>query len=487
MRYFLFLLLTAMLVACTAEVSQETPSPVAIMIETLPPAGDTPTATATLPPTDSPTETATLPPTDNPTETATLLPTLTPTPLPAPAGRILFFWDPKLPHEMGPYNPEPNLYLVTPDGDVTHWNIQILLGSLYGHINNALSPDQTKIALQVLDDKNGDGYISSEGAKRGLDAPNLFVYDLTNGNYQQLTTDFPAIGTPQWLLDNQTVLYRKDKSLWTVNIATQVTTELVGPFPEEVSNFVWDPSGRLLAIDLQPYSSQLYIFDDQTKELVVVSGSEAGYPSNLGWSPDSQWLFSTLSFDVGLSVVNLPSLEIQQLLSDEVYAQFSWSSDSQWTALVQNSRSDLGRPINGSLFIGDTESRLPRLVFQSTYISEAIWSDENTVFTAGSLLEQEGSLSGGSLLLVDPSTNTVNILWQQEVDEPMEYGAVKPVMWSPDGRWLLFYSQVYGTRYTNSGLETSSGLYLIDKDGGPVYQILDTSNTRIPYGFAWLP
>ena len=77
MRYFLFLLLTAILVACTAEVSQEPPSPVAISIETLPPAGaDTPTETATLPPTDSPTETATPLPTFNHTlETKTFVPT----------------------------------------------------------------------------------------------------------------------------------------------------------------------------------------------------------------------------------------------------------------------------------------------------------------------------------------------------------------------------------------------------------------------------
>ena len=120
MRYFLFVLLTAMLVACTAEVSQETPSPVAIIIESPSPTADTPTETATLPPTDSPTETATLPPTDSPTETATPLPTLTPTPPLAPAGRILFFWDPKLPNEMGEYAEEPNLYMATSSGDVSH-------------------------------------------------------------------------------------------------------------------------------------------------------------------------------------------------------------------------------------------------------------------------------------------------------------------------------------------------------------------------------
>jgi Tol biopolymer transport system component len=52
-----------------------------------------------------------------------------------------------------------------------------------------------------------------------------------------------------------------------------------------------------------------------------------------------------------------------------------------------------------------------------------------------------------------------------------------PFSWSPDGEWLLF-SQTQSEE---------SGLYLIHRQGGEPYLLLDTTGTVLPYFVNWLP
>lgn len=54
--------------------------------------------------------------------------------------------------------------------------------------------------------------------------------------------------------------------------------------------------------------------------------------------------------------------------------------------------------------------------------------------------------------------------------------------WSPDSKWLLFFN---GQEW--SPQDDEAGIYLINKNGGESYLVLDTSGSRDPIGFYWLP
>lgn len=442
--------------------AQTTNTPPPATHTTTPP--PTPTTTLTIPPTHTGTATHTATPTTTktpiPTKTATVtLPPTLPT-LPPPTGSIYFLWDPTQLPLSGQGDPVQNLYLATLGGIPDNWQIEPILDKLYGWPITALSPDRTKLALTILEDRNGDGSISNIGYDMGLDWPNIFFYSLTDDSLQRVTDEDPEVYTLNWLSDNQTLFYQNDKTIFSFNTADFSKTQFAGPFVDGITQFAWSPDDSLLAVELR--SSILYFLRKDTGDVIEPGGLPTGYDSFIGWSPNSQWLASTISRNAGLFVVNPNSSEIVNLVSSDYSSQFVWSPDGQLLAFTQNVLRT-----SSSLQLWDSNSQTITLLTEAVSTSKMVWSSDSSSFAVGYVKEKTGGI-----WVIDVLTNAVRELAQ--FDNAIK---IAPLSWSPNGQWLLFFHEQ----------ESSAGLYLIHREGGEIYLLQETTNTYEPYNIFWLP
>lgn len=474
-------LLVCFLLTVSCATAQPTPSPTAqaTASHTVAPPTALAQATATPPPathivTALPTSTTTTAPTA--TETATILPTNTPlptdtptsTPFPfsLPTGRIYFFWHPDTPLSSSTGDLIRNLYLVTPGQNLEDWYMVPVLENISVWPVTALSPDQTKLAFGIVEDMNQDGSISNQGVGRGSDAPNLYIYDLTNGLLQQATNDFPSLFSLSWFPDSQRLTYPDGDTIFSINTSANLSkTQLVSPITGGVAQVAWSPNGDLLAI-VEPFGN-LYFFYEESREIIELQAIPTEYTSYISWSPDSHWLISTKGYNKGLFAVKADSQEIVELVDFDFFSSPSWSLDSQHLAFTQSTISDLGTFENSTLSLWDSETREITIVSEAVYFSPAIWSPDNSSLIV-SFLER----GTGGLLLVDSINRTSHKLFQLT-------GVTKitPLSWSPDGEWLLFLSYQ----------QDESGLYLIHRSGQGIHQLLDTTGTVDPFTVFWLP
>lgn len=449
MKRWFWLLLCLFLGACTT--GESTSTPVAQAITT------TPTLLATVTATAEPviaeiTATMAVTPTHTPE------PTLTPTPIPPPTGRIYFLWDPTKPIDGYP-NPVQNLYMAIPGQTPDDWEVETVITGLAGLPVVALSPDKTKLALTAYEDVNNDGYIVSNGAVE--DAPNIFVYSFSENTLDRLTDNFPLTWDLTWSSDNERLAYQNGKDVYIATYPGLGERELLYAFPDYVQELAWSPDSHYLAIGI--YGIGIYLFDDATGELINLDMAQQG--SNLAWSPDGQWLVSSGFVGAGLNVIKAANLDIL-ILIEEGSSISTWSPDGHYLAFTQSFRSDLGVPLTSSLSLWDVRKNEIRLISEAISISGAIWSSDGRSVVIGLLHEDRSEM-----IWFDAENGGQSILLSVPDGKEM-----KPLALSPDGQWVFFYSK-------NSN---ESSLNLIHQTGGRVYQLVDTTDTYMPYGVFWL-
>jgi Tol biopolymer transport system component len=339
------------------------------------------------------------------------------------------------------------------------WNIVPILEGLHGRPLVDVSLDQTKLVLSVLEDRNGDGNISSQGAARGFDGPNLFVYTFVTDTFKRITDDFPNVVGLSWLPDNQTVTYSDGANVFSFNLVDFVDFQLIDTLPEGIAELTWAPDGLLLAIE----TGELYFFDKTTNTITPISDAPAEFESNiLVWSPDSEWLASTILYFKGLFLVNRNTKEIVELVEQDFFSVPVWSSDGQWLAFTQSTRRT-----HSSLFVWNADTRMTKFVNEANDISPAVWLPNSSSFAVGLVNENEGGL-----YLVDAATGMPHEMLKQDCITKLQ-----PLSWSPDGEWLLFLA----------AQSDETGIYLIHRNGGEVYTVLDTGDAYEPYAVIWLP
>ncbi len=459
MKRSLYLLALLLLAACANNQSaNETP----VLIEPVVSATSLPTMATSTPllatTTHEPTAVASSTPTLLPTFTPE--PTLTPTPIPPPTGRIYFLWDPLSRPDDLP-DPVHNLYVAIPGETANDWEIETVLTELVGIPVIALSPDKTKLAFTVLEDANNDGSVSFQGSAHYLDIPNVFVYSFTDNKLERITDNYPWARNLTWSNDSQRLAYQSGTDVYVATHPIIGEPELLYSFPAEVQELAWSPDDHYLAIGI--YNIGIYLFDETTGALINLEMEQQG--SNLAWSPDGQWLVSSGFVAVGLNVINATSLDILTLV--EAGSSLStWSPDSRYLAFTQSFRSDLGFPLTSSLFLWNAKSNDTRLVAEAIATPGVVWSPDGRSIVVGLLHEDQSEL-----MRFDVENSVLTTLLTIPGREE-----IKPLAWSPDGQWLLFYSR-------NS---SESSLSLIHQTGGEVFQLVDTTNTYMPYGVFWL-
>ncbi len=457
MKQWFWLLLCLFLGACTTgESTTSTP----IAQGTTLTLSATPSLTPTTEPVnpDTPTTiaaTATITPTHTPE------PTQTPEPISPPTGRIYFMWDPLSRPDDLP-DPVHNLYMAVPGETPDDWRVEAVLTSLVGIPVIALSPDKTKLAFTALEDANGDGSVSFQGAAHYLDIPNVFVYSLTNNELERITDNYPWARNLTWSNDSQRLAYQSGTDVY---IATHPITgepELLHSFPGEVQELAWSPDGNYLAVGI--YGGEIYLLDTITSSITMLDIEKQA--SNLTWSPDSQYLVSNEYIGVGLYALDMASLSTINLVGSDFFSVPLWSPNSPYLAFTEGFRVGIGLPLSSSLTLWDTESGESHPLTEAYSNLYALWLPDGQNIVLGFLHEEHGQL-----MVLDITNNTPTIL----LDIPGS-AELRPLAWSPDGQWLVFHSKD----------SNGSSLSLIHRTGGQVFQLLDTTDTYVPYGIFWL-
>lgn len=433
-----------------------------------------------------PTETAVLPTATNtplsPTPTATATNTSTPLPTPTLAppftqGRIVLLWDQRTePGLDGPggFQATMGLYQALPGTSPDEWTVEPLLTESV--INQIYpSPDQTKLAVLLLEDVDGDELFTN------WDDYKIHIYQFDDsGDYSVHKLDnqvtLAARYSLSWLPDNQAVYYPQSANIELARLdgssPEMLTDNPLAPIEGEPYNFirqlVGSPDGTLLALDMdssiglaenrrRPISRDLTFFDTSTKEFIPIIEHfpipNAGY-FNMSWSPDSQWLAFANDGPFGLSVLNAQTHAIQQLVDPAISTLPSWSPDGQKLVFA----------IGSGIYLWDaTTQTVVELTQKDTLTSEPAWSPDGSLLAAAYSV---GSESG--IWFIDPITREERLL-------PLDL-FTRRVIWSPDGEWLtgIFWGV------------SEVGLFVVNKDSGESHFLLDTAGQNTPSTILWL-
>lgn len=456
-------------------VAQTTPNPIATpvlptitKITTLIPTSTTATGT--------PTATRTLrPPTPQPTATPT--PGSSPT-LPPPSGSIIFLWDPNRYTDLGLVDTVNNLYVALPGETAVEWQVETLLESLHGKPSIALSPDQMRLAVTIVEDSNGSGSIDTR-----TDSANLFVYDLGTSDLTRLTDDY-QIGKPHWIPNTDSVSFARFGQVFSIDVNNLTIETLIAQLPDGVDHLSWSPDGALLAIELQ--TGLLLLYDVTADELLYLDDITLGKSWVTLWSPNSEWVLSNGTSSTGLIVVNVATQEVLKLVDAGHLLSATWSPDSQYLAYSQSQRNDVTDIYNTSILLWNTETQSSRQIITEIQASGLVlmWSPDGT-----QLVMEHFADEGQTLIfsLIDINTGQLTTLWQSSFFADSS-SSVYPISWSPDGQWLLFFAQEAG----KTGLSEifNAGVYIVHRSGGEPILLLNTANEQTqtfhPYGFYWL-
>lgn len=482
MRFHPVLLLIALLVACA---HPPTPSPTAVsQALATPTTTPTPSHTPTLPPTHTATRPGTPSATVTPFPSHTPTATLTPTPPMAPAGTIYFFWSPDT---FDPFaTRHDNLYLAVPQNSPENWIIEPILTDLViGHAT--LSPDGRQFAFNKWDDTDGNGAIlpQFEG-----DISNLYIFSLSNYESTRLTYNLYSSYGFSWLPDNQTLVYDQygnfeHSDLFQINTIELLSHKLAFDFnatTDDMRTYLYyphiSPNGEFLITNyktgyispnggLSIHSDTPLLINRNDYSLTTIDTTIIS-PTELQWSPNGQFIAMNSRYSAGLNVVDVNSMKLDTLVLPEFLSLFAWSFHNQQLAFTQTKLSTPSGDVPiSTLKLWSSELVVAKSIFQANYISQPVWTSNDSQFATGFLGENDGGI-----LFVDVQTENVIQLWRGDHIEE-----IYSLAWSPDSEWLLFFSQQVG----------GSGMYVIHKNGGEPYLIWETMGGYAPNFVYWLP
>ena len=424
-----------------------------------------------------------------------------------------------------------NLYMASPGETANEWQVDTLLDELHGIPFITLSSDQAKIALAIYEDSNGNGSIDTLGPN--VDSRNLFLYELSTGNFTRLTNDFFTI-IPNWMPNSDSVSFVRSDQVYSVDINNLSITALVNPLPANISRTQWSPNGDSLAIELNDGS--LLLYKGETGELLFLDNVPPGFSSTIYWSPNGEWLTSSIIYSLGLFVVSTSTQEALILVNTEYFSRSLWSPDSQYLVYSQIERNSLENIHDIFVYLWDSKTQESHPILPDTQIkSNALWTPDGTQLVIGHLANEGQTLDlslieidtgqivtlwqsafvdqnssvhpiGWSpdgtqlvmsdlanegqtltLSLIDINTQQLTTLWQSNFFADLS-STVELIGWSPDSQWLLFFAQEAG----KTGLSEifNAGVYIVHRNGGEPILILNTANEQTktfdPYGFYWL-
>ncbi len=449
----IFLLFSLILgVGCQAE---QTAVPILTITATTEP---TPTKTAV--PNSTITFTVTTTPQSTSTLTNTPFPTVTPEPF--TQGHIIFWWHPVLipsePDQPYPKEPRSGLYEAIPGAFLGEWTVQPLLEDIGLFPQTFLSPDKTKLAILVN--------VESDRYHNGL--PLIHIYTFADRSLTPLDNQ-DYLNKLSWLPDNQAVVYPQKSNIELARLngspPEQVTKNPPNPIEGEpyayIMEIVGSPDGHLLALDIQsgtglsegrymPDLRSISFFDVQQKAIISNIENSVIIGFDMRWSADSEWLVFTGDQNQGLSVLNVETMVVQQLVEPPTLAFSMWAPDKTQLAFASD----------GQISIWDAESQTVQEVTSKDYVSIPAWSPDGSLLAA---IYQEAGESG--IVIVNPATQSEEML-----NNGVRGGQV---IWSPDGEWLTGF--------------LGGGLHVVNKNTGEVHLILDTVGFPAPSSIMWLP
>jgi eukaryotic-like serine/threonine-protein kinase len=321
----------------------------------------------------------------------------------------------------------------------------------------AFSPDGQTIAFRS--ERDGGG---------------LFLMGATGESVRRLTTDgyFPA-----WSPDGRKIVYSTEgpespygrtsvSALWVVDVASGAGSKL---YDGDAVMPRWSPDGKRIAFWALPNLS------DGIRDIGTIP-SEGGEPSwltrdapldwNPAWSPDGRWIY--FSSDRG------GSLNLWRIAVDE---------DGRPAGVPQPVTTPAAHA--GGISISADGKRL-------AYQALEVRTDIDAIDLRGETATAPRSIVSGTRVLLDPhiSPDGLFVVYRSgqapedlfiaridgsEVrrltdDEPRDRGG----RWSPDGRWIVFYSDRSGTYQ----------LWRIRPDGSSLQQLTDTGAGS---GLSWYP
>lgn len=240
MKRYLHLLILLLLVACTANQTQDnsTDTPEPVTNQPAKPTDSLPVAThITI---ESPSSTTTSAP-SVPTSISSIIATETPSSnnsieIPFTTGFLIFFWDTETPLEepsawsIPAGEPKQDLYVAIPGSNANTWQVQSLLRQQLDWPDQApnwpaasISSDKTKIAFQVqrFSDFGQSAYSNS-----------IYMYDWVEGTIREIvpetTLEIFSLG---WMPDSHTLTYVQGNELYKVDIMTTAPPQpLTNPF-----------------------------------------------------------------------------------------------------------------------------------------------------------------------------------------------------------------------------------------------------------------
>ncbi|MCL4872367.1 MAG: PD40 domain-containing protein [Anaerolineae bacterium] len=343
-----------------------------------------------------------------------------------------------------------------------------MVEEIIGHPQLTLSPGKTKFAFTALEDKNGDGHVSDEGYDRGFDAPNIFTYSRTNGEFARLTSEYFS-GYTGWLSDNELAI--GDRAINTDNLSWRQLLNQA-ELPDDIIGSSLSPDGKFIAINQN--SGQVSLINIESGEVVVVT-NEIGGANEVGrsdvemvWSPDGKWLALTQPSISHLIVVNTDTQVVVQVPAAVSLLKPVWSPDNQYLAVVQQKAGESALILlSSSDFTGQEMLSIPGGIYN------LLWSPDSSQLA---MATTEGE-KDASLNVLNIENGDFRELWHSTESTRFYIAA-----WSPDSTWLLFFNgQGWSPR------DDTAGIYLIHRDGGDPHLVVDTSGSRDPIAFYWLP
>ncbi|MBK8989619.1 MAG: PD40 domain-containing protein [Chloroflexi bacterium] len=460
---FLICLACLLLVGCGTEgemVAEAAPTAAQL------PAAETPIATETAQPTPTPnatpapaTHTPTLPP---PTNTPTTTPQPTETqiatatsslafPL-SPQGAIFFLWSTVPPPDGSDPSLTTDLYVAYPGNSPDRWDVRPLIPDLFGFTLMKASPDMSYLAILFSENEE-----QAWNEMRGVG-----LYNFEQKAFSNLTGSECCLYGFDWLPQSQAVLYSQVNNLFQIDIGeesspSQLTDDWLSQSGTEVFNPVISPDGNWVAVTLS--SNQMAVYNMTTGHFTTLA-EEVPYPSShrvITWSPNSQMLAFTSTFEQGLFVANMDSMAVVQLENVNTRCLPAWSSKTLLLAYT----------CDNSLFLWDAKTQVAEETVNGDIVGIPVWSPNGSTIAVNVVIgEKKG------FLLIDPNDGRQQFLDTTDVAAPSLW---PPAIWSPDGEWLLYLSEQ----------PDQTGYYVMNKTNNIPYLVLNTTGLGTPHDLVW--
>jgi Tol biopolymer transport system component len=278
---------------------------------------------------------------------------------------------------------------------------------------------------------------------------------------RSLPPDTPVV--PQGL--DGRLLYTHDAGLWTLNLASDRTTQIITP-PElgQVNSARWSPDGQRVAYALYEVRdrrvpiSEIYVTDASGNDpQKIVSAQEAAtFYQNPAWGPDGSIYILHTATNSNQRIRQIeridPGTGDTSVVIQEP-GQFDVSPDGQWLALAKTTEADMSLLLV-NLQSGAQTEIVPARAFQIISAPRFDPTSKTVLFSAAGPASGIGQAEPANPLarLFDVSTAYAHGLPQALWSVPVAGGAVSSVAkiqldepvgaWSPDGsRFMVLSSE----------------------------------------------